>query len=47
MGGDIEGARQGFRNAITLMEQQGRFDEARQLRETAGGIVKLDAEPIA
>ena len=47
MGGDIAGARQGFRHAISLLEQQGQFDEARQLRETAGGIVKLDAEPIA
>ncbi|RPF82773.1 MAG: glycosyltransferase [Synechococcus sp. TMED20] len=47
MGGDIEGARQGFRNAIARLDHQGRTDEAQNLRQTAGQIVKLDVEPIA
>lgn len=47
MGGDIEGARQGFRNAIARLDHQGRTDEARSLRQSAGQIVKLDVEPIA
>ena len=47
MGGDIEGARQGFRNAIARLEHQGRMDEAQNLRQKAGQIVKLDVEPIA
>ena len=47
MGGDIEGARQGFRNAIARLEHQGRGEEAQRLRQNAGQIVKLDVEPIA
>ncbi|WP_028952924.1 glycosyltransferase [Synechococcus sp. CC9616] len=47
MGGDIEGARQGFRNAIAQLDHQGRTDEAQNLRQTAGQIVKLDVEPNA
>ena len=47
MGGDIEGARQGFRNAIARLEHQGRIDDAQSLRQKAGQIVKLDVEPIA
>jgi len=47
MGGDIDGARQGFRNAIARLEQQGRGEEAKRLRQNAGQIVKLDVEPIA
>ena len=47
LGGDIEAARQGFRQAIALLQSQGRDAEATQLREKAQGIVKLDAEPVA
>ena len=47
LGGDIEGARAGFRTAIGLLQQQGRPDAARSLRDMASGVVKLDAEPVA
>ncbi len=47
MGGDIDGARAGFRRAIALLKEQGRDDDARALREKAQAIVKLDPEPIA
>ena len=43
LGGDIIGARQGFRQAIQLLLQQGRRDEAEQLRQQAGALVKLEA----
>ena len=46
LGGDIEGARAGFRSAIQLFHAQGREQEARALREKAQGLVKLDLEPV-
>ena len=42
LGGDIDGARSGFRQAITLLQQQGRGGEAEQLRQQAGQLVKLE-----
>jgi tetratricopeptide (TPR) repeat protein len=43
LGGDIEGARASFRQAIALLGAQGRGDEARRLRQQAGELVKLEA----
>ena len=43
LGGDIEGARASFRQAITLLDQLGRPDEARRLHRQAGELVKLEA----
>ena len=43
LGGDIEGARASFRQAITLLGAQGRGDEARRLHQQAGELVKLEA----
>ena len=43
LGGDIIGARQGFRQAIQLLLLQGRREEAEQLRQQAGELVKLEA----
>ena len=43
LGGDIEGARSSFRQAISLLSQQGRSAEAAQLRQQAGAMVKLEA----
>jgi tetratricopeptide (TPR) repeat protein len=40
--GDIPGARQGFRDAITRLKQQGRADEATALQQQASGLVRLD-----
>jgi tetratricopeptide (TPR) repeat protein len=42
LGGDIEGARSSFRQAIDLLNQQGRSAEAAQLRQQAGAMVKLE-----
>jgi len=42
LGGDIPGARLAFRQAIGLLEQQNRPDEAEALRRQAGTMVKLD-----
>jgi len=42
LGGDIEGARSSFRQAIALLNQQGRSSEAAQLRQQAGAMVKLE-----
>ncbi|MEB3266672.1 MAG: glycosyltransferase family 2 protein [Cyanobacteriota bacterium] len=42
LAGDIEGARQGFGRAIQLLNQQGRVQEARQLRQRAGAMVHLE-----
>jgi len=42
LGGDIDGARTGFRQAIQLLQQQGRRAEAEQLRAQAGQLVKLE-----
>ena len=41
-GGDIDGARHGFRRAIALLNAQGRADEARALSQQAGAMVKLE-----
>jgi tetratricopeptide (TPR) repeat protein len=43
LGGDIEGARTSFRQAISLLGQLGRNDEARRLHQQAGELVKLEA----
>jgi tetratricopeptide (TPR) repeat protein len=43
LGGDIDGARSSFRQAISLLAQQGRSEEARHLRQQAGELVKLEA----
>jgi tetratricopeptide (TPR) repeat protein len=42
LGGDIPGARSAFRQAIALLVQQNRGDEAEALRRQAGTMVKLD-----
>ena len=42
LGGDIDGARSSFRQAIALLSQQGRSSEAAQLRQQAGAMVKLE-----
>lgn len=42
LGGDIAGARAGFNRAITLLQAQGRSNEAQALRQQAGALVKLD-----
>ncbi|MEB3348942.1 MAG: glycosyltransferase [Cyanobacteriota bacterium] len=42
LAGDIAGARQGFQEAIDLLETQGRVQEAAQLRSRAGAMVRLD-----
>jgi hypothetical protein len=43
LGGDIEGARNSFRQAIGLLQAQGRDSEASHLRQQAGALVKLEA----
>ena len=43
MAGDIPGAREGFRRAITLLEAQGEPQQARELAHRAGALVRLDA----
>ena len=42
LSGDIEGARQGFRQAIGLLSQQGRNQEAQALHQQASTLVKLE-----
>ena len=42
LGGDVDGARKGFHVAITLLEEQGRQEEATALFNQLQGIVKLD-----
>ena len=42
MAGDIPGARQGFRQAIALLRDQGRTGEATALASHAGELVRLD-----
>ena len=42
LSGDVPGARSGFRQAISLLEQQNRQSEAEALRQQAGSMVKLD-----
>jgi Flp pilus assembly protein TadD len=43
VGGDIEGARRGFRTAIALLRRQGRGEAAASLEQRAGSLVKLEA----
>ncbi|MEN9388890.1 MAG: hypothetical protein RLZZ255_1866 [Cyanobacteriota bacterium] len=40
--GDIDGARSSFRQAIALLNQQGRSSDAALLRQQAGAMVKLE-----
>jgi tetratricopeptide (TPR) repeat protein len=42
LGGDIPGAREGFRRAIALLQAQGRHQEAVTLGQQAGSLVKLE-----
>ena len=42
LGGDINGARTGFREAIRLLALQGRHEDSRQLQLQAGAMVKLE-----
>ena len=42
LGGDIDGARKGFRVAIALLDDQGRSEEAQALYKQVQGMVKLD-----
>ena len=44
MGGDIDGARMGFRQAIALLREQERQGEATALHAQVQGLVKLDDE---
>ena len=44
MGGDIDGARSGFRQAISLLRAQARQGEATALHAQVHGLVKLDEE---
>jgi tetratricopeptide (TPR) repeat protein len=43
LGGDIPGARAGFRRAIALLEAQGQPAQARELAQRAGALVRLEA----
>ena len=43
LAGDIAAARASFRQAIALLSQQGRSDEAAKLRQQAGAMVQLEA----
>jgi hypothetical protein len=43
LGGDLAGARSGFRTAIRLLEQQGRGGEAAELARRVGDLVRLEA----
>jgi tetratricopeptide (TPR) repeat protein len=43
LAGDIPGARDGFRRAIALLERQGQPQQARELAQRAGALVRLDA----
>ncbi len=43
LGGDIPGARAGFRRAIALLEAQGQPAQARELAQRAGAMVRLEA----
>ena len=42
--GDINGARNSFSKAITLLQRQGRSKESEGLRHQVAGIVKLNEE---
>jgi tetratricopeptide (TPR) repeat protein len=43
LAGDIPGAREGFRRAIALLESQGQSQQAIELAQRAGALVRLDA----
>ena len=43
LAGDIPGARDGFRRAIALLDSQGQPQQARELAQRAGDLVRLDA----
>ncbi|MCP9858643.1 MULTISPECIES: glycosyltransferase [unclassified Cyanobium] len=43
LAGDIAGARDGFRRAIALLESQGQPQQALELAQRAGALVRLDA----
>ena len=47
MGGDIDGARSGFRKAIAVLQAQQRQEEAAALKAQISGLVKLDETPDA
>ena len=47
MGGDIDGARTGFRQAISVLQAQQRQEEAAALKAQISGLVKLDETPGA
>ena len=47
MGGDIDGARSGFRQAISVLQAQQRQEEAAALKAQVSGLVKLDETPGA
>ena len=47
MGGDIDGARTGFRQAISVLQAQQRQEEAAALKAQVSGLVKLDETPGA
>ena len=47
MGGDIDGARSGFRQAIAVLHEQQRQDEASALKAQISGLVNLDEDPRA
>ncbi|QNI74634.1 glycosyltransferase [Synechococcus sp. NOUM97013] len=47
MGGDIDGARTGFRQAISVLQAQQRHEEAAALKAQISGLVKLDETPGA
>ena len=42
VGGDIDGARASFREAISLLNNQGKGDQARALQDQVSGLVKLN-----
>ena len=42
VGGDIDGARTSFREAIALLNSQGKGDQARALHDQVSGLVKLN-----
>ena len=43
LAGDIPGARDGFRRAIALLDSQGQPQQAQELAQRAGDLVRLDA----
>ena len=47
MGGDIDGARSGFRQAISVLQAQQRQEDAAALKAQVSGLVKLDETPGA